>query len=86
VDVDALAERLQGDLFVPLLLGLTCATVYVASLAREFRKTRALAAAAEECRRRIEDEERRERDLGFSPSLGRYRRLEAELSRRLGRR
>jgi len=85
VDVDSLVDRLQGDLLVPLLLGLSSAFAFLAILARAHLQTRALAALARECRRRREAEERVESRLGYSPRLGRLRRLEADLERRLAR-
>ena len=85
MDVDAAIDRLLGDLFVPLILGLTSAFAYFAVLARAHQKARTLLALAQECRRRRMDEELLERRLGYSPRLDRYRRLEAELARRLGR-
>ncbi len=85
MDVDSLADRLQGDLFVPLLLGLTAAFAYLAILARAHQQTRVLAALARQCRRRCAEEEERERRIGYSPDLARFRRLDAALARRLGR-
>jgi hypothetical protein len=85
VDVDALIDRLQGDLFLPLLLGLTAALAYLVLLAREHARARVLVSLAHACRRRIADEERLEERLGFSPRLDRLRRLDADLTRRLGR-
>lgn len=85
MDVDSLADRLQGDLLVPLVLGLASAFVYLAILARAHLQTRTLAALARECRRCREEEERVELRLGYSPRLGRLRRLEADLERRLAR-
>ena len=85
MDVDSLVDRLQGDLFVPLLLGLTSAFVFLAILARAHQQTRLLAALARECRRRRKEEERVELRLGYSPRLDRLRRLEADLDRRLAR-
>jgi len=85
VDVDALVDRFQGDLFVPLLLGLTSAFAYLTILARAHHQTRVLTALARQCRRRREEEERVEQRLGYSPRLDRLRRLEAYLERRLAR-
>jgi hypothetical protein len=84
VDFDALLGRLLGDLFIPLVLGLVCAFVYLAVLARAWERTRALVAAARECRRRRLEEEALFDRFGFSTRLPRLRRLEAELTRRLG--
>ena len=85
MDVEALVDRLQGDLFVPLFLGLTAAFAYLTILARAHLRTRVLAALARQCRRRRAEEEDRERRIGYSPDLARFRRLEAALARRLGR-
>ena len=85
VDFDATIDRLLGELFLPLVLGLASAFVYVAVLARAYQRTRTLIAIGQECRRRRIDEERLERRLGYSPRLARYRRVEAEIARRLGR-
>ena len=85
VDFDAAIDRLLGDLFLPLILGLASALVYLVVLARAYQKTRTLIAIGQECRRRRLDEERLERRLGCSPRLDRYRRLEAEVARRLAR-
>ena len=85
MDIDAVIERLLGDLFLPLALGVLSAAAYLAILARAHQRTRTLVAIAEECRRRRGEEERFERRVGFSPRLERYRRLEAELARRLAR-
>lgn len=85
MDVDALIDRLQGDLFLPLVLGLTAALAYLAVLARQHSRTRVLVLLAHACRRRIADEERLEERLGFSPRLDRLRRLDADLARRLAR-
>lgn len=85
MDVDAVLDRLQGDLFVPLLLGLGAAFAYLAILAVAHRQARALVLLARACRRRLSEEERRERLLGYSPALARLRRLDAELTRRLAR-
>jgi hypothetical protein len=85
VDVDAVIDRLQGDLFVPLLLGLAAASAYLVVLGLAHRKALALVALARQCRRRREEEERRERLLGYSPTLGRLRRLEVEIARRITR-
>lgn len=83
MDFDAAIDRLLGDLFLPLVLGLASAFVYVAVLARAHQRTRTLIAIGRECRRRRIDEERLERRLGYSPRLDRYRRVEAEIARRL---
>jgi len=83
VDVDAIIDRLLGDLFLPLLLGLASAVAYLAVLARAHEKTRALVGIAEECRRRRQEEERLEARIGYSPRLDGYRRLEAEVARRI---
>lgn len=85
MDFDAAIDRLLGDLFLPLVLGLASAFVYVAVLARAHQRTRTLIAIGRECRRRRIDEERLERRLGYSPRLDRYRRVEAEIARRLSR-
>jgi hypothetical protein len=85
VDVDLVIDRFLGDLFLPLVLGLTSALAYLALLARAHQKTRALAEIALECRRRRMEEERLERLIGYSPRLDRFRRLEVELARRLAR-
>jgi hypothetical protein len=85
VDVDAITDRLLGDLFLPLILGLSSAAAYLAVLARAHEKTRALGRIAGECRRRRLEEERLLGRIGYSPRLDRYRRLEAELARRLER-
>ncbi len=85
MEIDEMLGRLQGDLFLPLLLALVSVFVYLVALSGAYRKTRALQAIAEECRRRREEEERRLEKLGYSPRLARYRRLEAELARRLAR-
>jgi hypothetical protein len=83
VEINAILDRLQGDLFLPLLLGLASAFAYLAVLARAHQTRRTLVSIAQECRRRRMEEERLERRLGFSARLARYRRLEAELARRL---
>ena len=85
MDVDSLVDRLQGDLFVPLLLGLMSAFAYLTILARAHHQTRVLGALARQCRRRCVEEEERERRMGYSPDLARLRRLDAALARRLGR-
>jgi hypothetical protein len=85
VDVDRIIERLLGDLFLPLVLGLAAAVAYLAVLARAHQKTRTLIAIGLECRRRRIEEERVESRLGYSPRLARLRRLEAEITRRLSR-
>jgi len=85
VELDAVIDRLLGDLFVPFLLGLIAAVAYLAVLARAWRQTRTLVGIAAECRRRRSQEEDFERRVGFSPRLDRYRRLEAEIARRLAR-
>lgn len=85
MEVDAIIDRLLGDLFLPLLLGVTAAFVYLAVLARVHQRTAALIVLGRECRRRRVDEERLEQQLGYSPRLGRYRRLEAEIARRLSK-
>ena len=85
VDFDAVIDRLLGDLFLPLVLGLVSALAYLAVLARAYQRTLTLRAIGVECRRRLKDEERLEARLGYSPRLDRYRRLEAEVARRLGR-
>jgi hypothetical protein len=85
VDVDEVINRLLGDLFVPLILGLTSALSYLAVLARAHQRTRVLVEIALECRRRRMEEERLERRIGYSPRLDRFRRLEVELARRLAR-
>jgi len=85
VELDAVIDRLLGDLFVPLLLGLIAAVAYLAVLARAWHETRTLVGIAAECRRRRIQEEGFERRVGFSPRLDRYRRLEAEIARRLAR-
>lgn len=85
MDVDAVIDRLLGDLFLPLVLGLASALSYLAVLARAHQKTRDLAQIALLCRRRRMEEEGLERRVGYSPRLERYRRLEGELARRLGR-
>lgn len=83
MDFDALTERLFGDLFLPLVLGLVCVFVYMAVLARAWERTRALVLIAAECRRRRLEEEALFDRLGAAPNLARLRRLEAELFRRL---
>ena len=85
MELDAVIDRLLGDLFLPLLLGLTAAGAYLAVLARAYQQTRTLMGIARECRRRRLEEEGVERRLGSSPRLDRYRRLEAEIARRLAR-
>lgn len=85
MDVDEVINRLLGDLFVPLILGLTSALSYLAVLARAHQRTRVLVEIALECRRRRMEEERLERRIGYSPRLDRFRRLEVELARRLAR-
>lgn len=85
MDVEALVDRLQGDLFVPLLLGLTAAFAYLTILARAHLQTRVLSALARQCGRRCAEEEERERRIGYSPDLARFRRLHAALARRLER-
>ena len=83
MDFDALIERLSGDLFIPLVLGLVCVFVYLAVLARAWERTRALVAIAAECRRRRLEEEALFDRLGYAPNLPRLRRLEAALTERL---
>jgi len=85
VDVDLVINRILGDLFLPLVLGLTSALGYLAVLARAHQRTRVLAEIALVCRRRRIEEEGLERRLGYSPRLDRIRRLEIELARRLAR-
>jgi hypothetical protein len=85
VDFDALIERLLGDLFLPLVLGLVCVFVYFVALARAWTRAREMVAIARECRRRRLEEEALFDRVGYAPNLPRLRRLEAELLRRLER-
>jgi len=85
VELDAVIDRLLGDLFLPFVLGLLSAVAYLTVLALAWQKTRTLVGIAQECRRRRMEEERLEVRLGYAPRLDRYRRLEAEIARRLGR-
>lgn len=81
MDVDALLERLLGDLFVPLILGAAAVFVYFLVLARAFQVQRLRVALAEVLRRRIAEQEALQERLGYAPRLDRYRRLEAALRR-----
>jgi hypothetical protein len=81
VDFDASIDRLLGELFVPLILGVAAAFVYFAVLARAYHLARLRLELLEECRRRRAEQEALEDRLGYAPRLSHYRRLEAALSR-----
>lgn len=81
MDIDAILDRLLGDLFVPLLLGAAAVFVYFAVLARAYQHARIRLSLLEECRRRRREQELLQARVGFAPRLSHYRRCEAALSR-----
>ena len=79
MEIDALAERLFGDLFWPLLFGGLAAFTYLGLLARAYLKIKLILDLHRECVRLRQRQEAVKRERGDAPFLDHYRRLEKEL-------
>ncbi|MBI3854328.1 MAG: hypothetical protein HY293_01410 [Planctomycetes bacterium] len=85
MDFDALVVEWVRELFWPALIGSLAAFAYLSLLARAHARAQLLVALLRECRRRLARQERMRESLGFAPRLERYRRLERDLTLRLGK-
>jgi hypothetical protein len=83
VDFDAWLNQLTPADFAVAVLALLTAFAYLALLARAHARATLLLALSREVRRRRRLEEELLQTKGFAPRLEHYRRLDAEMARRL---